>query len=184
MVDEAILKMVDSFKAGETEVGRRDFLKLGAGALVSLYVGAGMTAVSKPAFAGSLVDLSVAEGKTLMMVTKTLFPHDHIDDGYYMNVVAAIDAKCSGDPDSLRMVRSAIEKLDSVNFSNAAEVSRENILGEMEGSEFFSMVYGETVNGLYLNKEIWNIFGYEGSSKEQGGYLNRGFDDLDWLPNS
>ena len=116
MVDEAILKMVDSFKAGETEVGRRDFLKLGAGALVSLYVGAGMTAVSKPAFAGSLVDLSVAEGKTLMMVTKTLFPHDHIDDGYYMNVGAAIDAKCSGDPDSLRMVKSAIEKLDSVNF--------------------------------------------------------------------
>jgi hypothetical protein len=29
----------------------------------------------------------------------------------------------------------------------------------------------------------WAHFGYEGSSYEMGGYFDRGFQDLDWLPN-
>ena len=28
----------------------------------------------------------------------------------------------------------------------------------------------------------WPRFGYEGSSAEHGGYINRGFADIDWLP--
>ena len=31
-------------------------------------------------------------------------------------------------------------------------------------------------------KALWPKFGYEGSSFEHGGYLHRGFNDLDWLP--
>ena len=30
--------------------------------------------------------------------------------------------------------------------------------------------------------EVWSLLGYEGPSFEHGGYLRRGFDDLDWLP--
>jgi hypothetical protein len=29
---------------------------------------------------------------------------------------------------------------------------------------------------------VWPLFGYEGSSLEYGGYLERGFDDIGWLP--
>ncbi len=35
--------------------------------------------------------------------------------------------------------------------------------------------------GLYNQKELWPIFGYEGASFDKGGYLERGFDDIDWL---
>ncbi len=35
---------------------------------------------------------------------------------------------------------------------------------------------------LYDDKEVWEILGYEGASYDKGGYLHRGFDDLDWLP--
>jgi len=28
---------------------------------------------------------------------------------------------------------------------------------------------------------VWPKFGYEGSSSERGGYINRGFDDINWL---
>ena len=35
--------------------------------------------------------------------------------------------------------------------------------------------------GLYDNKTLFPLFGYEGSSWEKGGYVNRGFDDIDWL---
>jgi hypothetical protein len=52
----------------------------------------------------------------------------------------------------------------------------------MEKSDFFQMVYGETINGVYGNRAVWDMFGYEGSSVEKGGYLTRGFDDIAWLP--
>ena len=178
MFDHGILKILDSF-----EVGRREFLKQGSGALISLFLGAGLATTSKPAFSGVLSELNVSEANTLLMVARTLFPHDHLDDGYYMNVVAAIDSKCS-DSSTLRMVKGAISNLEDGSFSSSSEISRENMLKAIEGSEFFTMMYGETVNGLYLNKEVWQIMGYEGSSKDKGGYLNRGFDDLDWLPKS
>ena len=100
-----------------------------------------------------------------------------------MNVVAAVDAKCE-DPSTLRMVRKAIANLEHSSLSTASEISRENSLKAIEGSDFFNMMCGETVNGLYLNKEVWKIIGYEGPSKDKGGYLNRGFDDPNWLPNS
>ena len=29
---------------------------------------------------------------------------------------------------------------------------------------------------------MWQLIGYEGPSFDQGGYVTRGFDDLDWLP--
>ena len=37
------------------------------------------------------------------------------------------------------------------------------------------------VASLYNNPEVWPKFGYEGSSAEHGGYINRGFSDIDWL---
>ena len=35
---------------------------------------------------------------------------------------------------------------------------------------------------LYNNERVWEAFGYEGSSYEYGGYIERGFSDLGWLP--
>ena len=36
--------------------------------------------------------------------------------------------------------------------------------------------------GAPAQKEVWPKFGYEGSSAEHGGYIKRGFADIDWLP--
>jgi hypothetical protein len=35
--------------------------------------------------------------------------------------------------------------------------------------------------GLYDNPALFPLFGYEGFSVEKGGYLARGYNDLDWL---
>ena len=47
---------------------------------------------------------------------------------------------------------------------------------------FFQKVRGDLVVSLYNQKEVWPKFGYEGSSAEHGGYIKRGFADIDWLP--
>ena len=52
-----------------------------------------------------------------------------------------------------------------------------NILKKIEDSKFFQHVRGTTVVTLYNDQEVWNLLGYEGSSFEKGGYINRGFND-------
>ena len=49
-------------------------------------------------------------------------------------------------------------------------------------SAFFKLVHATTVVALYDDHEVWDLLGYEGPSFDKGGYLHRGFDDLDWLP--
>ena len=46
----------------------------------------------------------------------------------------------------------------------------------------FDLIKATTVVALYDNPLVWKAFGYEGPSVHLGGYVNRGFDDLDWLP--
>ena len=172
----------------DLELARRRFLRLGGNAfMLSLLVGGGFVPLAKPAFAGEMQVLSAEQAKTLLAVARTLFPHDNVDDGYYMNVVAAIDAKCAQDDKTRSMVAEGLARLNrafSMPFAEATESARENLLRTMEKSAFFQLAYGETLNGLYGNHDIWKMFGYEGSSVEYGGYIGRGFDDIDWLPNS
>jgi hypothetical protein len=61
------------------------------------------------------------------------------------------------------------------------EADRVALLKQMEGSEVFQTVRGGLVVGLYNQKEIWPVFGYEGESHSKGGYIDRGFDDIAWL---
>ena len=63
----------------------------------------------------------------------------------------------------------------------AWEEQRVALLREIEQSEFFGKVRGDLLVSLYNNHDVWPKFGYEGSSSERGGYINRGFDDINWL---
>jgi hypothetical protein len=102
-----------------------------------------------------------------------------------MGAVSGVDAKAAADAKTRDMVAAGIAKLDRAAgkpFADLPEQARVNALMTMEKSEFFGLVYGETLNGLYGNQAVWALFGYEGPSAEKGGYLARGFDDIDWLP--
>lgn len=55
--------------------------------------------------------------------------------------------------------------------------------GGAEGSEYFNLVRATAVVELYDNPLVWKAFGYDGPSVHLGGYVSRGCDDLDWLPN-
>ena len=52
----------------------------------------------------------------------------------------------------------------------------------VEHSDFYKKVRSDLIASLYNQKELWPKFGYEGSSAEHGGYIKRGFSDIDWLP--
>lgn len=167
-------------------MGRRVFLQFGGNAVfLSLVVGSGTAAFTRPAFAGTLKALDNDEQWALLGMARTLFPHDFIPDGYYMNAIASIDEKCASDPATRQLVAGGVSILNGAlgkPFQQGSEADREGVLASIEKSDFFQLVYNETLNNLYGNKEVWRMLGYEGSSVEKGGYLERGFDDIEWLP--
>jgi len=82
-----------------------------------------------------------------------------------------------------------VEGLDAIAQRNGEasylatgwEADRTAILKSIESDAFFQTIRGGLVVGLYNQPEVWSMLGYEGSSFEHGGYLNRGFDDVSWL---
>ena len=56
------------------------------------------------------------------------------------------------------------------------------LLEKIQHTPFFQFVLNEALSGVYRHPLTWELLGFEGSSLEFGGYINRGFNDIDWLP--
>ncbi len=163
---------------------RRDLLKRGTAAGASFVVGAGFMAAPDAAWAYEPTNLSAEDFATLVQMARDIYPHDKVGDEYYVIAIKGYDA-----PEAAPQVTEGIEALNAAArdkgfgsyLDTGWERDRVDILRGMEDSAFFQQVRGGLVTGLYNQKAVWPIFGYEGSSYELGGYINRGFDDINWL---
>jgi len=163
---------------------RRQFLKTTG--LLTGWVAAGSSlALIAPAparaWAIDLAALTSSEGATLMAVTRTIAPHDKLEDAAYALVVRAIDSEAAKDEKLLQMVRAGAAALGN-DFAKKEESARVAALKKIESSEFFQAVRLKTLQVLYATPMAYAYFGYEGEAFSKGGYLSRGFNDLRWLP--
>ena len=62
------------------------------------------------------------------------------------------------------------------------ESQRIAVLISLESSPFFTVARATTIAVLFRDKAVFDLVGYGGSAIEQGGYINRGFDQITWLP--
>ncbi len=167
-------------------VSRRDILKIGgSAALVPLASVLGLAAPVQRAEASANAlepkSLDHAQASLLLSMTRTLFPHDFLPDEQYLKIVGKIDSKAAADQAVASKVKAALAAFPA-DFAATDEGKREEYLRSLEGSAFFSLVYEETIAGLYGDPAVSTLLGFEGSSVEHGGYLKRGFDDISWLP--
>ncbi len=170
---------------------RRSFLRGGGlGAIgIAVIPAAGIAASKDVAARQSFSHLGAATGKTLVRMARDLYPHDKLADGFYLDAVAPYDAAAAKDKGVQRLLGEGVQDLDRRARQRYgtpyAEVKTEDervaLLKDIESTPFFKKVQGDLVTGLYNNKKLWPLFGYEGSSWQKGGYVNRGFDDIDWL---
>ena len=93
-----------------------------------------------------------------------------------------IERKGNADAGKMIMMRDGLRDLADASFQGLSFKNATSYLKSIEGSAFFNHVRGTSVVTLYNDKEVWDILGYEGASFDKGGYINRGFNDLDWLP--
>jgi len=166
-----------------TEPDRRDFLKAGTGLLTGVLVSGLPAAMLVPgrAWALELKALSSSEGQALLMMARTIAPHDKLDDAAYAVVVDSLDADAARDPAALTGTRAGIASLGPV-FAKASEADRIDVLRRIEQGPFFQAIRGRTLQVLYATPMAYALFGFEGEAFTKGGYFNRGFGSLRWLP--
>lgn len=168
-------------------MNRRRFLHLTGGSAAGaamLASGVGLTAVSPGAWALALSSLDPHQGKTLLKVARHVFPHGTLDDVYYAGVVESLDGKAAANADLATLLADGVKALDAATAVPWIDLSDGYQLRVLEGPgrALLDAVKGDAVVSLYNNPLVWRHFGYEGPSAQHGGYINRGFDDLTWLP--
>ena len=141
------------------------------------------------AWAIGLTALPAQTGRTLIQMARDIYPHSRLEDVFYAKAVEPYDLAASKDPAVRALLVDGTADLDQRALKAGGapyadthdEAVRLSILKAIEPTPFFQKLRGDLVVTLYNQPDLWAKFGYEGSSAEKGGYLHRGFNDLDWL---
>ena len=169
---------------------RRTFLQGAATAVPVAAVAASAGIGIEDAWAADATTLAPSTLKTLVKVARDIYPHDFLVDNYYITAIKPWDEKAAKDPAIKTLLEDGVRRLDQdaqdrrkLGYAQVPwEADRVVLLQGIEQTDFFKKLRSDLVVSLYNQKELWPKFGYEGSSAEHGGYIKRGFNDIDWLP--
>ena len=167
-------------------VSRRRFVVCAFTASAALASG-----VNLPVFRGSDARAATARGDaaagedTLTDMIRALFPHQGLAHDVYAEIVDAMLSAAADDPQFDALLNEAVEALDAAadtDFFELTEEAQVQVLQTVADTDFFKTITAQVRWRLYSHPKLWKIIGYPGSSVEHGGYVERGFDDIDWLP--
>ena len=173
-----------------SKFSRRNFLQGAATAVPVVAVATSASLGIEDAWAADATALPPATLKTLVKVARDIYPHDFLVDSYYITAVKPWDGKAAKDPAVKALITDGVSRLDQdakdrfkCGYAQVPwEADRVVLLQGIEQTAFFKALRSDLVVSLYNQEEVWPKFGYEGSSAEHGGYIKRGFNDIDWLP--
>ena len=163
---------------------RRDLLLRASAAGATFMVGAGFVSARDAAWALEVDALQPRTMAALVQMARDIYPHDRIPDENYVVAVKGYDT-----PEQAPAIEAGVAALDAA----AAEAGHPDYLGALweadrvavlrgqEDTDFFQMVRAGLVTGLYNQKSVWPLFGYQGESFAEGGYIDRGFNDIAWI---
>lgn len=123
--------------------------------------------------------------QTLEQLACRLFPHDGLPDAPYEEIAIALINRASTDTTLAKVLEAGVAELDAGSptpWLGRGEAQQLAGIKRLAGGGFFRLMRSTTIEHLYRNREVWQLVGYQGSSVEYGGYIDRGFDDIDWLP--
>lgn len=142
---------------------------------------------SLPAKYGALnaMEFSDEAKQVLVKILTTAFPHKNFPQGPYERMADKLISMADESPWFRMKLIQGVETIDAGadrKFSTLPYEEALEALKKVERTEFFSFIRRMTILTMYEDEEVWSSVGYEGPSFDKGGYINRGFNDLDWLP--
>lgn len=123
--------------------------------------------------------------QTLAKVARCLYPHDAIADPVYLDVVDGVLDAASSDPAMSRALNALLESLDERHggdWVSAPDEQQSALLSDVEDAPYFAAARIQVLVRLYNHPAVWELMGYGGPSLQHGGWVDHGFDDIDWLP--
>ncbi|KUO57284.1 MAG: hypothetical protein APF80_09080 [Alphaproteobacteria bacterium BRH_c36] len=133
--------------------------------------------------------VSAEQRLALIRMARDIYPHDDfLPDEPYVEVVDSILKEAESNDDTRKLVMDGLSDLEAraqkiygSSFAAIADPNkREGVLRSIELTGFFQKFKGGLLMGLYNNKSLYPKFGYDGSSWEQGGFMDS-FDKIGWL---
>ncbi len=167
-------------------ISRRHFsLWLGRGAVASGAISL-LGVSSQYALADGLVSASPKnpETETLVQYAYFLLPVLAPTHARYRAVADKISAMAAQVPPIAAMMTDGIAALNASDKGPWLQLplnERAELVSDLEGTPFFGFLRWNTSEVVMRDPVLWEKLGYQGSAIEQGGYLHRGFDDIDWL---
>lgn len=122
---------------------------------------------------------------TTAALLRTAFPHDRLTAEFYASAAAIylkeVDATPAGRLEHDRGL-ALLNGSYIAPFAGLPVVIQRGLVGKVDQEPFFKALLWRGAEIVYRDPQVWTLIGYQGSSIEHGGYLNRGFDDIGWLP--
>ena len=118
----------------------------------------------------------------LVRTLRVAYPHGRFPDEPYERTADAIEEAVAQTPEQAHVLAEGLDDLREWGLADADDEAATELLRKVADTPFFAVVHSTAIVALYDNPQVWSLLGYEGPSFDQGGYLHRGFDDLDWLP--
>jgi hypothetical protein len=115
-------------------------------------------------------------------MARLLYPHQQLSDEVYETALQ-FSSTNTKNPSTIEALERGAELLDVAGGGNWLASDRDaqiDALKSIDESEFFVTVQEAVRTQLYGNPAVWELIGYPGPSAPLG-YIDRGFDDIDWL---
>jgi len=132
--------------------------------------------------AGPVVDRRTAATAALLRVA---FPHRRLTPDFYHGVAETYLKEIGANPAAIAEHDRGLALLDGNHiapFADLPPVIQKGLVEKVDQEPFFKAILWRGAELVYRDHSVWKMVGYEGSSLEYGGYHDRGFDDIDWLP--
>lgn len=135
--------------------------------------------------------LDAAQGTMLLRMVQDIYPHpDLLNVAHYQAIADTVMQGAADDADTasalvtgLDRINALSQQLHGADYADIANAdTREGVLRHFQNEGFFQGVRWTAYFGIYNNKDVWPLFGYQGSSVEYGGYIDRGFSDITFVP--
>ncbi len=139
---------------------------------------AGAEAKSAPA-------LSQQELDVLADLAYQMVPLLEPSSSVYRSVAAAIQNQALQNAGLVALVSNGIVALNDKNDKPWLELTAKQRVAVIQSefsNQFLASIRWLACEQVLRDTQVWTKLDYQGSSIEYGGYLHRGFADIDWLP--
>ena len=143
--------------------------------------------MSAPQTGDTVNDIEGGEdaARTLLALIRAAFPHEGVPGTAYERAAATVQVAAEETTWMRVKLAQGLDSLQALADGRFTELTAQEalpLLLRVQHTTFFGFVRQTVVVSLYEDEEVWEALGYEGPSFHKGGYIDRGFNDLDWLP--